>query len=71
MPTWKDKLTDQQIAAVATFIRNNWGNKAEAVTAAMVAKNRQKVKGLAGSKTRTMKTGRYGESAIPACLFRR
>jgi cbb3-type cytochrome c oxidase subunit III len=42
MPTWKDKLNDQQIAAVATFIRNNWGNQAEAVTAAMVAKNRKK-----------------------------
>ncbi len=42
MPTWKDKLTDQQIAAVATYIRNSWGNQAEAVTAARVAKNRKK-----------------------------
>ncbi len=41
MPTWKDKLTDQQIAAAISFIRNNWGNKAEAVTAALVAKNRK------------------------------
>jgi cytochrome c6 len=40
MPTWKHKFTDQQIAAVITFIRNNWGNEAEAVTAAMVAKER-------------------------------
>ncbi len=42
MPTWKDKLTDQQIAAVATYIRNSWGNQAEAVTAARVAKDRKK-----------------------------
>ena len=42
MPSWKNKLTDQQIAAVATFIRNNWGNQAEAVTPEMVAKNRKK-----------------------------
>jgi mono/diheme cytochrome c family protein len=42
MPAWQDKLTNQQVAAVATFIRNNWGNMAEAVTAAMVAKNRKK-----------------------------
>ena len=42
MPTWKDRFTDQQIAAVITFIRNNWGNKAQAVTAAMVADNRKK-----------------------------
>jgi len=42
MPAWQDKLSDRQIAAVATFIRNNWGNQAEAVTAAMVASNRKK-----------------------------
>lgn len=41
MPAWQDRLNDQQIAAVATFIRNNWGNQAEAVTPAMVAKNRK------------------------------
>ena len=42
MPSWQDKFSDQQIAAVATFIRNNWGNKAEAVAPEMVAKNRKK-----------------------------
>jgi mono/diheme cytochrome c family protein len=42
MPTWKDTLTDQQIAAVATYIRNSWGNTAGAVTPAMVAADRQK-----------------------------
>jgi cytochrome c6 len=42
MPSWKDKLTDPQIAALATFIRNNWGNQASAVTSELVAKNRKK-----------------------------
>jgi mono/diheme cytochrome c family protein len=34
-------MSDQQIAAVATFIRNAWGNAAPAVTAAHVAKARR------------------------------
>jgi cytochrome c6 len=42
MPSYKAKLTDPQIAAVVTFIRNNWGNQAAAVTPETVAKNRTK-----------------------------
>jgi len=42
MPTWKDKLDDQQIAAVVTYIRQAWSNRAAAVTAAMVAAGRGK-----------------------------
>lgn len=41
MPAWKNRLTDEQIAAVATFIRNHWGNQAPPVTAATVAKQRR------------------------------
>jgi mono/diheme cytochrome c family protein len=37
MPTWKDKLDDEQIAAVVTYIRQAWSNRAPAVTPAMVA----------------------------------
>jgi mono/diheme cytochrome c family protein len=37
MPGWKDKLNDQQIAAVVTYIRQAWSNRAPAVTPAMVA----------------------------------
>ena len=37
MPDWKDKLDDQQIAAVVTYIRQAWSNRAPAVTPAMVA----------------------------------
>ena len=37
MPPWKDVLKDDEIAAVMTYIRGAWGNKAPAVTAATVA----------------------------------
>jgi len=37
MPSWKDKLDDEQIAAVVTYVRQAWSNRAAAVTAAMVA----------------------------------
>jgi cytochrome c6 len=42
MPAWKDKLDDEQIAAVVTYIRQAWSNRAAAVAAAMVAAARGK-----------------------------
>ena len=42
MPTWKDKLNDAQIAAVVTYIRHAWSNRAGPVTQAMVAAIRGK-----------------------------
>ena len=42
MPSWKDKLDDEQIAAVVTYIRQAWANRAAPVTAAMVAATRTK-----------------------------
>ena len=36
MPTWKDKLSDQEIAAAITYIRHTWSNRAPAVTPEMV-----------------------------------
>ena len=42
MPAWKDKLDDQQIAAVVTYLRQAWSNRAPAVTPAMVAATRTK-----------------------------
>ncbi len=35
------RLTDEQVANVLTYIYNNWGNKAQEVTPAMVSKRRQ------------------------------
>ena len=36
MPTWKGKLSNPDIAAVATYIRSAWSNKASGVTEQMV-----------------------------------
>jgi mono/diheme cytochrome c family protein len=45
MPPFNWKLSDEQIAAVATFVRNAWGNAASVVTA-------EEVKSVAESCTR-------------------
>jgi len=44
MPAFYWKLDDDQIAAVATFARNSWGNQAAAVSADDVAKLRTKLR---------------------------
>jgi mono/diheme cytochrome c family protein len=41
MPAYAKDLTDQQIADVATYIRNSWGNAAPAVTPQQVARARR------------------------------
>ena len=40
MPSFAWKLNDEQVANVLTYIRNNWGNRAPAVSADEVAKIR-------------------------------
>jgi mono/diheme cytochrome c family protein len=41
MPGFQDRLTDEQVADIANYIRTNWGNNAQPdVTSAMVAKMR-------------------------------
>jgi mono/diheme cytochrome c family protein len=40
MPAFGWQLTDVQVAAVATYIRNSWGHAAEAVTENDVKKAR-------------------------------
>jgi mono/diheme cytochrome c family protein len=42
MPTWKDKLNDAQVAAVVTYIRGAWSNRAPGITPQAVAAVRQK-----------------------------
>ena len=42
MPPYADKLSDQEVADLVTYIRNAWGNAAPAVTADEVAKLRKK-----------------------------
>lgn len=43
MPAFAWKLDDRQVAAVATYVRNSWGNAAPPVTAGEVGKLRRKV----------------------------
>ena len=43
MPAFAWKLDDKQVAAVATYVRNEWGNAAPAVSADQVAKLRGKL----------------------------
>jgi mono/diheme cytochrome c family protein len=40
MPAYRDELTDQAIAAVASYIRNSWGNAAPPVDTGQVARAR-------------------------------
>jgi mono/diheme cytochrome c family protein len=42
MPPWKDSLKDEEIAAVLTYIRSSWGNKASPVKASQVKAIREK-----------------------------
>jgi mono/diheme cytochrome c family protein len=43
MPSFAWKLTDQEIADVATYVRNSWGNQAESVSVADVRAARKKL----------------------------
>lgn len=37
MPAWRGQLSDAEIAAVVTYVRSAWGNKASAVTEKQVS----------------------------------
>lgn len=41
MPAWREYFNDQEIAAVATYIRSAWGNQAPAVAPESVAAARK------------------------------
>ena len=43
MPSFAWKLTDQEIADVATFIRNSWGNRAAPISATAVGEVRKRL----------------------------
>jgi len=55
MPSFAWKLTDQEVADVATYIRNSWGNQAPVVSASEVAQTRSKL-GL-GARRPTANSG--------------
>ena len=41
MPGFSDRLTDSEVAAIATFVRSSWGNRASGVSASDVTKTRR------------------------------
>lgn len=43
MQAWKDTFSDEEIADILTYVRSNWGNKAEKITAEQVKAVREKV----------------------------
>jgi mono/diheme cytochrome c family protein len=43
MPPWGDTLSDDQVAAVSTYVRNQWSNRASAVSVEEVAAIREQV----------------------------
>lgn len=51
MPAFDWRLTDKEVADIATFVRSSWGNNAPAVTADQVAKVRKEV-GAAAAPSR-------------------
>ena len=46
MPPFAQSLSDDEVAAVVTFIRSSWGNRGEAVTAAQANELRVRPAGL-------------------------
>lgn len=49
MPPFKDQLKSEDIAAVATYVRNSFGNKASLVSTAMVNQVREETKSKAAA----------------------
>jgi cbb3-type cytochrome c oxidase subunit III len=72
MPTWSGQLSNADIAAVATYIRSAWGNKASGVTEQQVAAAGPGVSAAVGASIFTFKCARChqsngeGRSTIPA-----
>lgn len=57
MPAYAWKLSDDQIAAVATYLRNSWGNAAPAVSAKEVGELRRKLAAAQVQEKRTADGG--------------
>ncbi len=51
MPAFKTQLTDEQIAAVASYVRGAWGNQAGPVPASLVAAARTEAAAPAADRT--------------------
>jgi cbb3-type cytochrome c oxidase subunit III len=62
MPSWRNDLTDEQIAAALTYVRSAWGNGAPAVSADQVANSRSPV-ALSGAALFTAKCSACHQSS--------
>ena len=51
MPAFKAQLTDEQIAAVASYVRGAWGNHADPVPASLVAAARTEAAASVADRT--------------------
>jgi mono/diheme cytochrome c family protein len=51
MPAWEGSLNDKKIAAVASFVRREWGNAAPEISEAKVAAARKEFAGKTGALT--------------------
>ena len=51
MPAFKSQLTDEQIAAVASYVRGAWGNHADPVPASLIAAARTEAAALAADRS--------------------
>ena len=51
MPSWRSYFNDEELAALMTYIRNTWGNKAPAVSKDTVAKVRAELAGVSAAWT--------------------
>jgi mono/diheme cytochrome c family protein len=58
MPTWSGQLSNADIAAVATYVRSSWGNKAAGVTEQQVAAAGPAVLATVGASVFTLKCAR-------------
>ncbi len=62
MPTWSGQLSNADIAAVATYVRSAWGNKATGVTEQQVAAAGPSVSAAVGASIFTLNCARCHQS---------
>jgi mono/diheme cytochrome c family protein len=64
MPAFAGKISDQDLAAVASYVRESWGNQLGTVSAQTVAADRQSIEGQAAASG-TSRAPQQGDGAQP------
>jgi mono/diheme cytochrome c family protein len=65
MPPWEGSLTDKKIAAVASYIRNEWGNSAPEISEAKVKAARAEFASHAGQMTEPALLAIAADATLP------